>query len=97
MCRKDYDAKMKRNLIMKELYKYIDVCLIDEYAEGNFEDGYSLDIDSLPKNEISNFLDRLMQEDTTIRDFVLSHMQQMINERLPIREVDYRFDRQGAA
>jgi hypothetical protein len=78
---------------MDEINSYIDVCLIDEYAEKDFENGYSLDVDSLPENERANFLDRLMQEDTTVRDLVLYHMQKLIDERLPEREAE---DRQHA-
>lgn len=78
---------------MDEINSYIDVCLIDEYAEGDFVNGYSLDVDSLPENERANFLDRLMQEDTAVRDFVLFHMQKLINARLPEREA---VDRQHA-
>lgn len=83
---------VKRNLAMSKLNlnKYIDVCLIDEYATKSFEDGYTLDIDDLPDHEIENFLDRLMQDDTTVRDLVRYHMQQMIDARLPECEVEDR-------
>jgi hypothetical protein len=81
---------LKRNLTMDDLNKYIDICLIDEYANKSFEDGYTLDLDDLPDHEISNFLDRLMQEDTTVRDLVRYHMQQMIDARLPECEVEDR-------
>lgn len=67
---------------MKELNRYIDICLIDEYANKNVNRGYSLDIDSLPEHERSNFLDELMKNDTTVKDLVLFHMQKLIDERL---------------
>jgi len=73
-------------MTIKALDSYIDACLIDEYADKDLRKGYSLDVDSLPDHEISNLLDRCMQEDTYIRDFVLSQMQDMINSRLPICE-----------
>ena len=75
-------SKIKRNFKMS-LDRYIDVCLIEPYAEKNIERGFSLDIDSLPEHERDNFLDMLMKEDTTVRDLVLFHMQQLINKRLP--------------
>lgn len=68
---------------MKELHRYIDTCLIDEYADKDFHNGYTLDVDSLSEHERSNFLDELMKHDTTVRDLVLYHMQKMIDERLP--------------
>lgn len=71
--------------------QYIDLCLIDEYADKDHINGFALDLDDLPKNEIANFLDVLMEEDTAVRDLVLCHMQQLINERLPERERDTRW------
>lgn len=80
---------------MNTIYNYIDRCLLDEYAV--CEDfNYSLDVDSLSEHEISNFLDLLMREDTSVRDFVLCQMQKMINERIPsfggkkLRDKGYR-------
>lgn len=82
-------GKIKRNFKMS-LDRYIDVCLIEPYAEKDIERGYTLDIDSLPEHERDNFLDMLMKEDTTVRDLVLFHMQQLINTRLPECEVNDR-------
>lgn len=68
---------------MEVINTYIDHCLIQEYGVPNKElNCFELDIDDLPKNEIENFLDRLMQEDTTVRDVVRYHMQKLIEERL---------------
>jgi hypothetical protein len=78
---------------MDSLNQYIDLCLIDEYAEKSFTEGYSLDVDSIPEHDRSNFLDELMRHDTTVRDLVLYHMQKLIDERLPECEVK---DRQNA-
>jgi hypothetical protein len=75
---------------MKELTSYIDICLIDEYADKDFENGYSLDVDSLSEHERSNFLDLLMKNDTAVRDFVLHNMQKLIDERLPECEANDR-------
>lgn len=74
---------------MNEINKYIDVCLINEYAFQT-EDGFMLDVDSLPEIEKTNFLDVLMKDDTTVRDFVLFQMQKMINERIEHYEVGYK-------
>ena len=71
---------------MKNIYNYIDKCLIKEYGIPDFENNcYELDLDDLPDNEVNNFLDTLMQDDTSVRDSVRYHMQRMIEERL--REV----------
>jgi hypothetical protein len=75
---------------MDSLNQYIDLCIIDEYADKSFSEGYSLDVDSLPDNEISNFLDELMKRDTNVRDYVLHCMQQLIDSRLPECEVNDR-------
>jgi hypothetical protein len=85
-------ASPKRILTMDAVEKYIDLCLIDEYADKDFKNGYTLDIDSLPDSERANFLDKLMKEDTNIRDFVLYHMQKIINDRLKEKEAMDRFD-----
>jgi hypothetical protein len=77
---------------MKELNRYIDTCIIAEYAEKDFHNGYTLDVDSLPDNERANFLDELMKHDTAVRDLVLCHMQQLIDDRLMKCEVTDRND-----
>lgn len=74
---------------MNKINQYIDICLIDEYATKNAE-GLSLDINDLPSNEISNFLDILMSDDSAVHDLVLDHMQKLINERLPDCEIKNR-------
>lgn len=84
--------RANKEVPMKNLITYIDRCLIDEYAIKCFKKGYSLDIDALPKHEISNFLNRLMEHDTSVRDYVLYQMQELINERLPIVEAEHRYD-----
>lgn len=71
---------------MENINTYIDRCLIEEYGVKNRElNAYELDIDDLPENEKDNFLHRLMQEDTTVRDVIHHHMQRLIEKRL--REV----------
>lgn len=88
--RKGYGSTVKRTLTMNEIDSYIDVCLIDEYADKDFNEGYQLDVDSLSEHERSNFLDLLMKHDTTVRDLVLYNMQKLINERLPECELKDR-------
>jgi len=71
---------------MENINNYIDTCLIQEYAIPNRElNSFELDLDDLPEIELDNFLHRLMQEDTTVRDVVHHHMQRLIENRL--REV----------
>ena len=71
---------------MGNIYNYIDKCLIEEYGIPNSRlNAYELDLDDLPENEKDNFLHRLMQEDTNVRDVVYYHMQRLIEKRL--REV----------
>ena len=72
---------------MDSLNQYVDLCIIDEYADKSFSEGYSLDLETLPENEISNFLDELMRQDTNVRDYVRHCMQQLIDSRLPECEV----------
>lgn len=73
---------------MKELNVYIDRCLIDEYAKKDCEGYLALDVCDIPQQDITNFLRRAMEEDTTIRDLVYYHMQKMIDKRLP--EVEWQ-------
>jgi len=71
---------------MENINTYIDHCLIQEYGVKNYElNSFELDLDDLPKNEIDNFLHRLMEQDTHVRDAVHFAMQSMIESRL--REV----------
>ena len=76
--------------------RYIDRCLLDEYATKDYQDGYTLYVDDLPAQEIDNFLDKLMQDDTAIRDFVRHQMQQLIDERLPQYEANHRYSQEQA-
>lgn len=75
---------------MDKINRFIDRCLIDEYADKKSKDGYSLDVDDLPKKEIKDLVDILLDEDTDTRDTVLFQIQKLINERLPIVESDDR-------
>jgi hypothetical protein len=71
---------------MDNINSYIDTCLIQEYGIPNRElNSYELDLDDLPDNEITNLLDRLMHNDTNVRNYVRYQMQGLIESRL--REV----------
>ena len=77
---------------MNDINNYIDRCLLDEYASKHSLDGISLDIDSVPKHEIKNLLDLLMENDTYIKEMVLSEIQYLINKRIPDYEADNMYD-----
>lgn len=79
-----------REHTMDGLTRYIDICLIDEYATKSFTNGYSLDVNDLSDNEKENFLAELMKYDTAVRDLIHYHMQQLINKRLPECEANDR-------
>lgn len=78
--------------MIQDLDQYIDVCIIQEHAYKNFSDGYSLDIDDLSDHDRDNFLAELMKYDTTVRDLVHFHMQQLIDKRLKECESNDRYD-----
>jgi hypothetical protein len=63
------------------LDQYIDLMLIDEYADKDLHNGYSLDIDTLSEHELSNFLDKIMASDTSLRETILIQMQEMVDAR----------------
>lgn len=77
--------------IMNQLNQFIDKCIIDEYATKD-QEGYTLDVDSIPEHDKALFLEKIMENDTTLRDIVLFHMQRMINDRIPECEVNDRFE-----
>lgn len=71
---------------MDQVYSYIDRCLIEEYGVPNYElNAFDLDVDDIPDKELNNVLDRLMKEDSSLRETVRMHIQCLINKRL--REV----------
>ena len=72
---------------------YIDRCLIEEYGSKDLRNGYTLYVEDIPQHEIMNFLEVAMEEDTSIRDFVLYEMQKMINSRIGQAEANDRTER----
>lgn len=66
----------------KILQKYIDLNLIDEYADKDLIAGYSLDIDQISEKEQENFLDFLFKNDAIMKEIAFERMQELINERI---------------
>ena len=64
------------------IQKYIDRCVIDEYANKDYLNGFHLDVTDMSKHDQNNFLDLLMNQDDVLRELVLDRMQELINERL---------------
>ena len=75
---------------MSTLNHYIDICLINEYADKDLFVGYSLDVSSISEHDRNNFLDQLMQHDEAFKDIVLDYMQEAINKSLVDRECEDR-------
>lgn len=76
----------------KKTQKYVDLCLIDEYADKDFTYGYSLDVTSLPTHEQENFLDFLFENDEVMKEIVLDRMQELIEQRIPWVESQDKYD-----
>lgn len=75
---------------MIELERFIDRCIIDEYATKNLEEGYSLDIDQVPEHDQNIFLTKMLEADTNLRNYALNCMQQMIDDRIKEVELEER-------
>lgn len=71
---------------MNSINRYIDLMLVDLYANKDWEKGYSLDVDSLPPHEIKNFIDELMKHDTAFKEMAMIEMQRLVDERCFSRE-----------
>ena len=72
---------------MNSLYKYIDLCVIDEFAKPDSQNLYSLDVDELPDYQKFDLLTEIIKEDTDLRDIVSFHMQKLIDQRLQEKNV----------
>lgn len=75
---------------MNTLNNYIDICLVNEYADKDLFVGYSLDISSVSEHDRNNFLDQLMKHDESFKDMILDYMQEAINKNLVDRECEDR-------
>lgn len=84
------NAKDRTAKPMIELEKFIDHCIIDEYATKNIEEGYYLDVDQIPAHDQNILLEKLMEADTGLRNYALAYMQQMIDERIVEVELEER-------
>lgn len=71
---------------MREINNHIDKEILPFYGDEEY-----LSVDSLPSTEVKKLLDILMQNDTSVRDYVLSEMQDLIDKRLEERQSDNRF------
>ncbi len=76
----------------KILSSYIDTNIIDENANKKSRDGYVLDIQELNEHDIDNFLTFLFKNDEALKELILDHMQELIDERLPIVECQDKYD-----
>lgn len=72
--------------------KYIDTCLISEYADKDLKYGYSLDVAELPNHEKLNFLDFLLKYDPILRDMILDRMHELVAPRLERMEMQHKYD-----
>lgn len=77
---------------MDKLNTYIDRCIIQEYATKSLTDGFSLDVESIPANEMSHLIERLINSDSEIKEILLDHVQKLINARIPYVEADSMYD-----
>lgn len=76
-----------------DIAQYIDIMLIDQYATKSLGEGYSLWLDEISPHDTQNFLDYLHENDPVFKDMVGNYMQEIINKRLVVKEVDDRFDK----
>lgn len=76
---------------MKSLNQFIDLCIIDEFAVKDYQDGYSLDVESIPEAQQVDLLSEIMKSDTSLRETILIGMQKLIDKRLADREVQTRY------
>jgi hypothetical protein len=74
------------------LKKYINLCLIDDYADKDFKNGFSLCVSSLPDKELNNFLEIMVKHDPIMKELILDRMQELIDEHMPEREAKYKYD-----
>ena len=77
---------------MEKLTQYFDM-IIDEYAHKPVDEGYCLDVEEIPHSELLHLIDKMMKEDTNLRDVVMHTIQKSIDKRLPVFESNHRFDK----
>lgn len=79
---------------MEKLNQYYDM-IIYEYADKPTNDAYCLDVEQIPHFELIDLIDKMMKEDTNLRDVIMSKIQQSIDNRIPHFESDHRFYREA--
>ena len=67
---------------MNNLNQYIDLMLIDEYADKDILCKYSLAIEEIPSLEKQNFLHELLKHDEILNELIDERMQVLIDKRL---------------
>lgn len=70
--------------------RYIDRNIVDEYADKSLKYGYSLNINDIPTHDLSNLIDFMLKHDGGLKDLVLDHIQDHVDERLNEMEKDHR-------
>jgi hypothetical protein len=75
-----------------KIERYIDSEIIADHAFKSFRFGYSIDIETLSKNEKENFLDFLFENDPVTKEIILNRMQELVEMRLPRIEAQERYD-----
>jgi hypothetical protein len=73
-----------------KLNSYIDNCLINEYANKDFNNAYYLSVDELSDHEVRNFIDELMKYSPAAKEMIMDYMQLLIDARLPHCEAEDR-------
>ena len=68
--------------------RYMDLCIIDEYADKDLQCGYSIDISDIPIEEIHNLIDVLLTHDMNFRDFIFDHLGDILTRRVNKRYQD---------
>lgn len=76
---------------MSYIDHYIDLNILDEYADKPFFHGYSLDVSDIPSHELSNLIELLVQRDPAMREIIVGYVQQKIDARIPDFEADHRY------
>lgn len=77
---------------MKYLNSYIDNNIIREYAKKT-RDGYSLFVSDLDNHEKENLIDILFEHDPATKEFLLSRIEELIEERIPWVETEDNYEK----
>ena len=75
---------------MNNISKFLNL-LFSEYANKPHDEGYHLDVQDIPQQELIDLVDLMMKDDTTLRDSVLFHIQNTINSHIGDFEANNRY------